>query len=384
MAVSYIPPESISPESHQSSYDNLHIWLANQPGNSVTSTLENGEERYLEVVDDLTLFHLGGRLSPRAIRTMILSSIYGFPLESEDGDTKLIKSPSPQFAHNAYMYGLFCNFLQEEDLDLNPESWTDDAPHYSNLLTDPSHTYILEDDPRVRNKVFGSMETAIAWKEVYAPNKKLLILNGKWNGFPHPGYLFAVYDSLRWIQLQLDIKREDIFVLVVGDTNALIDIQDMRAFSDTMTRLSLMSYFPFIDAVAPADLPLDAKDFSFDDYWLKKMNRAKPDFLPVEYGVDQNGEIEVVDEFRLIQAKSVGAIPVPGIREGRGVLGDSGLAKDINRSIPQERRPITSNSLRLDDVSKGYASDAPYQRFSFLKSQFHKNGWNPQWFLDED
>lgn len=360
-AKEYGTPEAVIPQE-------VELYLLNQNGYGY----EDEDGYPVSQRDDSTLLQMGVTYSPMAIRAMTQTLVHGLFIDPE---LPKLTIESPQFKYNALAYAYFCGFISLEEFNGKKPIRGDYPQTWGEL-------YWTSETRGNMAKVFGTIESALIDKERNHPNKKLLLLNGTWNGIPHPGHVFAVTDALNYIERYDNIPREEVYVLVVGDSNDSIWMQDKPAFMSSQIRLSLMSYLPFIDAVALSNFEGHE---DVDQYWMSKILLAQPDYLTVEVGWDNsNGEYEMVkgQKFRQRQAIAVGAKQIPQVRSGMSLLNKSEISEGMDDWM--WNNSMSSTGLRHSDImgpdGQDFPFTNPYDRLFIKKDIYQAQGWPSNWF----
>jgi hypothetical protein len=223
-----------------------------------------------EVDDDFNLLHLGVRVSPKAIRTLLLMTSNGF--NDEEGYHRHL---STQFQLNAISYGLFHDFLLPEDIPVLSRGKTP-REYFAQSERD---IYVGPANHLLGNKVLGSVEEValdIERRRKYEnPNLKVLLLHGKWNTIPHPGHIYAQSDLVQDVSLQHGVRHEDMVTVAVADTNKEVAEAGSDPYLNTLWRVSLLSYSPYCDYVCPSG-NFNRKQKEADRHWQHKYALLRP------------------------------------------------------------------------------------------------------------
>ena len=148
------------------------------------------------------------------------------------------------------------------------------------LSVEVENLFLKKDDRGVRNVVRPDIETVAQDIENIrkAKDNTVVVLNhGKWNTFPHLGYMFmylAVMDELK----ERGYPEENIVFVIANDTNKDIKLSGSVPLLNTAWRASFNAYMPY-------DFICSSGDFdSWEEapgYWTTKYGILKPDYVVV-------------------------------------------------------------------------------------------------------
>src|SRR3989339_1040624 len=143
---------------------------------------------YENEIDDLSLIKLGYRFSPQAIRSMALALSNG--IFTQEG---YYPPPNPQFRQNVASYAYFNDFINCQEYGQLARG----RAIYGNLPQEESGLWIGPGARLISNSVHPTMEEVgviLEARRKENPDLKVVLLDGKFNGVPHPGYFMLFKD----------------------------------------------------------------------------------------------------------------------------------------------------------------------------------------------
>lgn len=241
-------------------------------------------------IDDLSAVKLGFRFSPQAVRAMTLALANG--IFTEEG---YYGPPNSQFRQNVASYGYFNDFITKEDYELLAQG----KGIRGNLPQEESDIWIGPKARLISNSVYATIdEVALRVDEKRKENRntKVVLFDGKWNGVPHPGYFFLFKDTVNELMLTEKVDPEDLVFVVACASDNYIRLAGGRPFLNTLWRISLMSYLPWVDYVCASG---DSDIEDIHRHWIYKTQVLWPDYISVE-------ENHPFRERKFVQAKAAG------------------------------------------------------------------------------
>ena len=285
------------------------------------------------IPDDLSPLKESLRYSPEAIRTMIISYMTGI----FHPDKGYIGPKSFQASLNAGIYGLFNDLITHQELDTLLQR----KVLRTNVCND-EEDILISKHPQFHSRMFGTMEGAALDPKWIMPGSCKVFFNGTWNGFPHAGHILYLSSTLDQIHLDHNIPYEKMVVMVACEQNQEIKFWGKDPFIDTIGRMSLMSYIPYVDLVAPSGSWGEGGDP--EAHWAYKMGLVRPDFISIE-------KDDPYLERKVKRSEALGITVLRNWRHGAYTpqMHDDG-------SVTLERVPgnvLSSTNLLQDNVAEG-------------------------------
>jgi hypothetical protein len=223
--------------------------------------------------DDYTALLAGQRISPKAVRTLIASLVNG------SIENIALMNAGSQRERSALAYGDLSDIISSEEYNA---FFTNGEPITGNLVEREEELFIGKDyEERIGSRVFGSVEDMAKEIAVFKetnPNKKIILLHGKWNGIPHAGYFWAMADIFSDKYSGSYYNLKDLCYVIICDNNASMESFGASPFLNTAWRVSMMSYMPLVRFVAPVDTitPKTA-----DDIYTRHYQTISPDCVNI-------------------------------------------------------------------------------------------------------
>lgn len=246
--------------------------------------------------DDYRMLGLGCRMSPVGVRSFLLAAIGGF--HDEFGYHKPV---SFGFRLNAILYAWFNDFVDDEEFQslLHFKGINGNLSHSdSDLLIGPYHY-------RLENKVCDTVDAValdIEKRRKENGDLRVLLVHGKWNSIPHLGHLFCLRDVVQEAAAEYQCDARNLVLVVLSDTNRDINQTGTIPFINTFWRVSLMSYWPYVDYVCPSgEFPADRE--KADRHWLRIYQVLRPDMVNI--ASDNPNKERIYDRVRQVGARPV-------------------------------------------------------------------------------
>lgn len=303
--------------------------------------------KHKEINDLRTIIGQGYRYSPKAMRSMTLALANGIYTDTGKG---YYGPPNQQFRHNVASYAYFNDFITYEEY---VQLVRDGKALRSNLPQEEFELWSGPDAPFIHNSVHPTMEGVGAILEERRrqnPNIKVALFDGKFNGIPHPGYFILFSSAVERLMNQEKIRPENLIFVVACANNNYISQTGSMPFLDTVSRMSLMSYLPWIDYVCHSG------EYTLDTaltHWIYKIQNIAPDYYMIEND-------HPLKDKKIFQAITAGAkilthgragidfpteigsslkrrFPGPEISSGGILAGTVGIESEISYSNPYAR-----------------------------------------------
>ncbi|MBN2016188.1 hypothetical protein JW766_05130 [Candidatus Dojkabacteria bacterium] len=301
-----------------------------------------GQDSY---IDDLSLLRLAGRYSPMAVRAIVLACAVG--VHTEKG---FFPPLSRQFSWNAAFYGYFNDFLTWEEFQILSVG----KAIHGHLPKESQDLWAGPFGRRIPGRVVPTIEEAALMVQGIRrenPSKKVIFKHGKWNGIPHAGHMLALRNSISLINLDEEVDHDDMILVVSCDTNFAIREFGYRPFLDTVSRMSLISYLPWVD------ITCSSGDFPRGEparlHWVHKYRTLRPDFVVLE--IDD----PLFDE-KKARTEEIGGKVIVDYRES--VYGPRGLNDPTMERLHQNE--ISSSNLVAGTVGEWCLSNAYAHAFT--------------------
>jgi len=246
---------------------------------------------YENEIDDLSLIKLGYRFSPQAIRSMALALSNG--IFTQEG---YYPPPNPQFRQNVASYAYFNDFINYQEYGQLARG----RAIYGNLPQEESGLWIGPGARLISNSVHPTMEEVgviLEARRKENPDLKVVLLDGKFNGVPHPGYFMLFKDIVQELVNEENVAPENLVFVVACATNSYIRSIGDIPFLNSLSRMSLISYMPWPDYVCSSG------EFELDKglkHWIYKTQIIAPDYYSIQ-------EDHFLKESKIIQARAAGA-----------------------------------------------------------------------------
>lgn len=245
----------------------------------IENWLETGE-----LEEQWEMLGKGLRFSPPAIKEMAYKVAAGTKITYKEAgflephpDPRVSPDFSFQYKYEMAFYLSFVGFINEEQYR---NFWydTDGSKPNQDLglgkylpLIENGHNYL-------RNIVSPTIEKTAKYIQkikLIRPNTVVVFNHGKWNGFPHSGYIMN-YLNVMNILKKKGISEENVIYVVACDTNSDIRQRGSSPFLNTLWRISLNSYLPY-------DFVCSSGDFTSledaDPFWKENYKILNPDYL---------------------------------------------------------------------------------------------------------
>lgn len=287
-----------------------------------------------ELEDDLSLLKLGCRISPKGLRTTIFAAANGF--YTEDGYH--LPFDTFQTRTSALLYGYFCDLFSKPEFDdlLHGKKLTENlASSPGDMVAGPVHQVL-------GSRVYPTLEEValdIERRKKDNPELKTIFIHGRWNNVPHPGHIFSSREIYSSVSNFYNIPENNLVIIVSCDNNSLIRASHTTPFLNTLWRVSMMSYIPWVDYVCPSgDFIGVSYNKDVDRHWAHKYQILKPDFVNVD---PDSPQLESITQ----RIKNAGAIPVISPYRTGAWIPEPG-----NPMAKRGKNPISATNIRDNKV----------------------------------
>lgn len=184
---------------------------------------------------------------------------------------------------------------------------------------------------QLRNTIRPSIENVSEdIEKIRTVNKNAVVVfnHGKFNTFPHVGYMFTYLTVMRQME-EMGHFEDDVIYIVANETNNYIQSVGDTPFLNTAWRVSANSYMPY-DFICPAD---KYKLENAQDYWTDAYSSLRPDFVII------NSEDKLAEKLREQVKRAGSGISTIEFRE----LAALDVDVDEDENIIRERKIHTSS-----------------------------------------
>lgn len=228
----------------------------------------------------------GLRYSPKSIKAMAYkvatSAKIGFKeagFSSPHPDSRVLNDFSIPYKMEISFYLYLTGMLNDEEYKNFIHTTTEGLGGQGiEIPVDISDLFLGKKDRRVRNVIRPNIDVVAKDIEKIRQEKPWVAVvfnHGKWNGFPHCGYMLAYLDVMEAMS-DMGYHEADVIYVIANDTNSDIKEAGSQPFLNTSWRMSLNSYLPY-------DFIYSSGDFgsynNVNKHWNRHYELLKPDFI---------------------------------------------------------------------------------------------------------